>query len=220
MSTEVHAHAKPVGNPLLSQLALVESQLLSLQDVSINTSTLSGSGRDNGVQTTSLELFLQSGLNLSLSSESLSLLLLYTLRLLLWLVGILTSLLLTSATEVLAIVCFVPLTEGGGIDLDDGGLGEGVGSDEFVVRGMEGNDDDTDLAGDALRGPGKVAGFEAEGTEFAVTTTSADKMDSLGSDTCVGFLSAGFECALLPCKFLVFRLEHMSFDVWAFYYAR
>jgi hypothetical protein len=34
-------------------------------------------------------------------------------------------------------------------------------------------------------------------------------MDSLGSDTGVGLLSSGFESALLPCKFLVFRLEHM-----------
>jgi hypothetical protein len=35
-------------------------------------------------------------------------------------------------------------------------------------------------------------------------------MDSLCTNTGVGFLSAGFESALLPCKFLVFRLEHMS----------
>jgi hypothetical protein len=133
---------------------------------------------------------------------------------------VLASLLLTSATEVLAVVCFVPLAEGGGIDLDDRGLGEGVGSDEFVVRWVEGDDDDTDLAGDTLRGPGEVAGFETEGTEFAVATTGTDEMNSLGSNTSVGFLSAGFECALLPCKFLVFRLEHMSKDIWAFYYAR
>jgi hypothetical protein len=134
--------------------------------------------------------------------------------------GVLTSLLLTSATEVLTVVCFVPLTEGSSIDLDDGGLGEGVRSDQFVVRWVEGDDDDTDLAGDTLRGPGEITSFETEGTELAVSTTSADKMDSLGSDTGVGFLSAGFECALLPCKFLVFRLEHMSLDIWAFYYAR
>ena len=107
-------------------------------------------------------------------------------------------------------MCFVPLTERSGIDLDDSGFGEGVGSDKFVVGRMEGDDDDTDLAGDSLRSPREVAGFEAEGTELAVTTTGAHKMDSLSSDTGVGFLTSGFESALLPCKFLVFRLEHMS----------
>lgn len=31
-------------------------------------------------------------------------------------------------------VSFVPLAEGGSIDLDDGALNEGVGSDELIVR--------------------------------------------------------------------------------------
>jgi hypothetical protein len=153
ISTEVHANAKPVGNRLLAQLALVESQLLSLQDVSINTTALSGSRRDDSVETTSLELLLQSGLNLSLRSKSLSLLLLYTLALLLGLGVLLASFLLTSATQVLAVVCFIPLTERSGIDLDNGGLGEGVGSDKFVVGRMEGDDDHTDLAGNTFRSP-------------------------------------------------------------------
>jgi hypothetical protein len=137
-------------------------------------------------------------------------LLLYTLGLLLRLSDLLASLLLTSATQALTIVCFVPLTEGGGIDLDNRGLGEGVCADKFVVGRVESDDDDADLAGNTLRGPGEVAGFEAESTGLAVTTTGADEMDSLGPNTGVGFLSAGFESALLPCKFLVFRLEHMS----------
>jgi len=97
-------------------------------------------------------------------------------------------------------VCLIPLSERSSIDLNNGGFGEGVGSDELVVRRMESDDDDTDLAGDTLRGPREVAGFETESTELAVATTGADEMDSLGSDTGVGFLSAGFESALLPCK--------------------
>lgn len=103
----------------------------------------------------------------------------------------------------------VPLSEWGRVDLDDSGLGEGVGTDELVVGGMEGDNDHTDLAGDALRSPREVAGLEAQRAELAVATTGADKMDSLRADTGVGFLSSGFESALLPCKFLVFRLEHM-----------
>ena len=135
--------------------------------------------------------------------------------------GFLTSLLLTSATEILAVVCFIPLTERSGIDLDDGGLGEGVGSDKFVVRWMEGDDNNTDLAGDSLRGPREVTSFEAKGTELAITTTGAHKMDSLCTDTGVGFLSAGFESALLPCKILSFQVgTYVMTDIWAFYYAR
>jgi hypothetical protein len=43
MSTEVQSHTSNVENPLLAQLSLVESQLLALQDVTINTATLSRS---------------------------------------------------------------------------------------------------------------------------------------------------------------------------------
>lgn len=194
---------KPAENTLLSQLALVESKFLTLQDVTIAATALSWAGRDDGEQTTSLELLLQSRLNLSLRSETLGVLLLNRLALLgIRLDDLLTSLLLTSATEVLTVVGLVPLTERSGIDLDDGGAGEGVGSDQLVVGRVESDDDHTDLAGDTLRAPGKVAGLETEGTELAVSSTGADKMDSLGSNTGVGLLSAGFESALLPCKIL------------------
>jgi len=36
----------------------------------------------------------------------------------------------------LGVVGLIPLPEGGGIDLDDGALDEGVGSDELVVGGV------------------------------------------------------------------------------------
>jgi hypothetical protein len=201
-------------------LALVESQLLSLQDVTIATSALSRSRRDDSEKTTGLELLLQSRLDLSLASETSSMLLLNRLALLrIWLSDISTSLQLASATEVLAIMCLIPLSERSSVDLDNGRSGEGVGSDEFVVGRMESDDDDSDLAGDALRGPGEVAGFETESTKLSVTTTGADEMDSLGSDTSIGLLSAGFESALLPCKILSWifsgwntcQLRHMGF---------
>jgi hypothetical protein len=43
IATEVQTHTSPVRNALLAQLSLVESQLLTLQDVTINTSALSRS---------------------------------------------------------------------------------------------------------------------------------------------------------------------------------
>ncbi len=90
--------------------------------------------------------------------------------------------------------------------MDDGRSGEGVCSDQLVIGRVEGDDDHTDLAGNTLRSPGEVTSFETKGTELAVATTGTDKMDSLGSDTGVGFLSAGFENALLPCKILSFQV--------------
>ena len=87
----------------------------------------------------------------------------------------------------------VPLTEGSGIDLDNGGLGQGVGTDELVVGRVVGDGNDTGLAGDTLRAPGEVARVETEGTELAVATTGAHEMDTLGTDTGVGSLTALLE---------------------------
>jgi hypothetical protein len=75
------------------------------------------------------------------------------------------------------------LSEGSGIDLDDGGLGQSVGTDKFVVRRVVGDNDDTGLAGNTLGTPREVARLETETTELAVTTTGADKVNSLGANT-------------------------------------
>lgn len=113
-------------------LALVESELLTLEDVAIGTAGLAGAGGDDGVETTGLELLLESGVDLATGGEAGSLLLLNRLGLLHLLNG-LTLLLLASTAEGLAIVGLVPLTERSGIDLNDGGLGQGVGADKLVV---------------------------------------------------------------------------------------
>jgi hypothetical protein len=194
-------------------LALVESKLLTLQDVTINTAALARAGRNNGEQTTGLELLLEGGLDLAVGSEALGVLLLDGLGLLLRL-GDLTSLQLASAAEVGTVVGLVPLTERHGIDLDNGGAGEGVGADKLVVGRVEDYGDHADLAGNALRTPREVAGVETERAELAVTTTGADEMDALGADTGVGWLAAGFESALLPCRKIIrtifSRLERIA----------
>ena len=87
----------------------------------------------------------------------------------------------------------VPLPEGSGIDLDDSGAGQGVGTDELVVGGVVDDTDNTGLLGDALRAPGEVAGLETESTELAVAATGADKMDTLSANTGIGRLATLLE---------------------------
>lgn len=177
---------------LLPDSTLVEGKLLTLQDVTIDTTALARTAGNNGVKTTGFELALKSGLDLALCGVALLLLALNGLALLHLLLG----LLLASAAKGGAVVGLVPLSEWGGIDLDDGGLGEGVGADQLVVRRVESDGDDTDFAGDALAAPGEVAGIETECAELAVATASADEVDSLGSDTGVGRLATLLESSV------------------------
>ncbi|KAI9158350.1 GTPase-activating protein GYP5 [Paramyrothecium foliicola] len=185
-----------------AELALVESKLLTLKDITVAATGLTGTAGDDGVQATGLELLLNSGLDLALGGEALGLLLLDGLALL-DLLGVLAILgglgLLASTANALAVVGLVPLTERGGVNLDDGALGQGVGADEFVVGRVVGDGDDTGLAGAALGGPGEVTGVETEGTELLVAAAGADGVNALGADTGVGTLATGFESALLPC---------------------
>ena len=105
-------------------------------------------------------------------------------------------------------MCLVPLSEGGGIDLDNGGFGKGVGTDEFVVGGVVGHDDDTDFAGDSFGAPGEIAGIEAESTKLLVAAASTNEMNALGSNTCVCWLST-----LLEGSVLVLGKFHMTSSV-------
>lgn len=111
--------------------------------------------------------------------------------------GGLGGLLLASPADGLAVVSLVPLSEGSGINLNDGGLGQGVGANQFVVGGVVGHNDDTGLARDALGTPREVARLETEGTELAVTTTGADQVDSLSTDTGVGGLATLLERSMV-----------------------
>ena len=87
----------------------------------------------------------------------------------------------------------VPLPEGSGIDLDDSGAGQGVGTDELVVGGVVDDTDDTGLLGDTLGAPGEVAGLETQSTELAVAAAGADKVHTLRANTGIGGLAALLE---------------------------
>jgi hypothetical protein len=113
-----------------SHLSSVELVLGSLQKVSVASSRLSRSRGDHGEDLSGGELLSELGVELrvglSLGHDSGSV------------VGEL--LLLNGRGELgglgrqgLGVVGLVPLPEGGGIDLDDRGLDEGVGSDKLVV---------------------------------------------------------------------------------------
>jgi hypothetical protein len=131
---------------------LVESELLALENVTIAATALAGTRGNDGVQATGLELLLHSVLDLAPGLHALLLLLGDGVRLL-DVFGLLAGLGLPLAAEGDAVVSLVPLAEGCGIDLDDGGAGEGVGSDKLVVGGVVDDTDDTGLLGDALRAP-------------------------------------------------------------------
>lgn len=192
----------PKDNPLLPEETLVESKLLTLEDVSIAATALAGARGHNGEDTTGLELLLEGVLDLAGRLEALGLLLLYAVGLLLLL--LLAGLGLAPAAEGLAVVGLEPLSEGRGIDLDDGGLGEGVGADKLVVGGVVDDTDDTGLLGDALGAPREVARVETQSTELAVAAAGADKMDALGANTGVGRLATLLES---PAAMLDMTLE-------------
>lgn len=190
-------HVRSSQPRLLPNRPLVESQLITLENVSIDTTALARSRADNGIQSSGLELTLQRRLDLpGLLQTSLALGLYAVADLgLLGLGGALLA--LASAADGGAVVSFVPGAEGSSVDLHHGGLGQGVCADEFVVGGMVGDDDDANLAGNALTAPGEVAALQTQGSVFGVATSGAHKMDSLVADTGVGWLTALLESSVV-----------------------
>jgi hypothetical protein len=187
---------EPQVPTLLPQETLVKGELLTLENVSVTAAALAWAGGHDGKDTTSLELPLESGLDFARCLHAIGLLLGDAVRLLLFLL-LLTSLGLSLAADSLAIVCLKPRTEGSGIDLNDGGLGKGVGSDEFVVGRVIDDTDDTALLRDALGAPREVARVETQSTELAVAATGADKMDTLSANTGIGGLATLLESPIV-----------------------
>ena len=173
----------------------IERQLLPLQHIPVAPAALPRPARNDRIQPAGLELPLQARLHLAHLLEPLLLLFLHAVALLGGLVGglALGAGALLPPPQRLPVVRLVPLAEGRGVDLDDGGLGQGVCAHELVVGRVEGDGDDADLARDALAAPREVAAVEAQAAVLGVAAAHADGVDALGPDAGRGGLAALFE---------------------------
>lgn len=170
----------------MHKLLEVELELLTLKNVTVNTAALARTGRDAGVQTTSAELGLKTVAELGARGTGSG-------------AGGLADGLrgLALGRGRHTVVGLEELTERSSIDLNNGRLGQGVGTHKLVVGRVVDHRNDTGLARDTLGTPGEVTGFETKSTELLVTTPRADRVDTLGADLGVRRLTAGLELPLL-----------------------
>ena len=170
----------------------VKRQLLTLKHIPVRTSALPRPRTNHSIQSARLELPLNRRLHLAQRLIPRLLLALHGSTLLRRRLLLLPRLLPTAAQR-LSVMVLVPGAEGRGVDLDDGGLGEGVGADELVVRRVVRHLDDAGFAGDGLGAPGEVPGVEAQGPVLGVAAADADGVDALGADAGGGGLAAFLE---------------------------
>ena len=64
---------------------------------------------------------------------------------------------------------FIPLTERSGINFNDRTLDEGIRTNEFVIRGIVDDTNDTGLLGARFASPSKVSSFETESSILEVS---------------------------------------------------
>ena len=91
----------------------------------------------------------------------------------------------------------LPLSEGSGINDNNGVLHQGLGSDQLMVGGVVDHVDDPGLARDGLATPGEVSLIEPQGSVFLVSSTNTKGVDSLGSQLGHGSGSGQLELPLL-----------------------
>ena len=91
----------------------------------------------------------------------------------------------------------LPLSEGSGINDNNGVLDQGLGSDQLMVGGVVDHVDDPGLARDGLAAPGEVSLIEPQGSVFLVSSTNTKGVDSLGSQLGHGSRSGQLELPLL-----------------------
>ena len=167
-------------------------ELITLKNVSIGASRLAWSRADTSQQTSALELvgnsFLKNSIGVSCGELSLN-----VTRLLNLLWGRGGGLL----AEVKTVVLQVPLSEWGSIDLNNGVLGQSLGTNELRVGGVVNSVQDTGLVSDMLSGPDEVTSIKSDGAELAVSTTGSYQMDSLGTNLGIRSWATELELPLL-----------------------
>lgn len=112
-------------------------------------------------------------------------------------------------------MCFIPLTEGCSVNLDDSALYKSIGSDELIVRRIvhlserrswrhptdvksaTHNTDKSCLSGNMLRSPCKVTAIETKSSIFEVSATDTDSVNALGTKFGVCRLTTELELSLL-----------------------
>jgi len=147
------ASSESTGLGLLSlprlHLLQVELEFSTLQDVAVAASALAA--RHGGQQAARHELLLQSRFNLGLTLAD-GVLLLRLLRPLLVQDGLLgfSQLGTLLAAKSQGVVGFIPLSERGGINNNNGVLHQGLGAHQFVVGGIVDHIDDPSLASASL----------------------------------------------------------------------
>merc|ERR1719333_315700 len=98
--------------------------------------------------------------------------------------------------ELNVVLLEVPLSEGGGIDVDNGVLDEGLGANELVVGGVVDNINNTRLECDGLGVPGPRAVVGTESSALDVSASSAHKDGLLLTELGHGWDSAHLELSL------------------------
>jgi len=182
---------------LLVHLSGIELEFLTLKDVAIATTRLTGARADASQKTTTIELIGETFLKLNsvlLESSQFSLDVSRSLGFSTSLIGLLNLLLV----ELNIVLAEIPQSEGVSIDLDDAVLHEGLGSDKLVVSGVVYDIENLALTGDGLRSPGVVASIKSQSSELVVGTSATDWANTLGAhELGHGGLTAQFELSLL-----------------------
>ena len=158
---------------LLHHLLLVELKLLTLQDVAVRTTALTRARRDDGQQTTRGKLLVNRFGNFVLLVTGAELHR-HRLRSLLFNVFTLNlSTILNLDTNLLAVVLGVPRAKRRRVDGDDRALHERLRTNEFVIRRVVHDVQDTRLTRAVLGAPRKVTGIQSQRPVLDVATAAA-----------------------------------------------
>ena len=179
--------------PLL-QLLKVELKFFALENVAIDAAGLAGAGGDGGVEASRVELISDLLINHAVLLESSDLALdgVASLGRLAQFIRFFNLLLV----QLDVVLLEVPLSEGIGVDQDNGVLDESLRSDELVVSGVVHSVQNTRLGSHGFRAPSEVAVVSSEGASLHVVATATDVDALLGTQLGHGWHSTHFELSL------------------------